>query len=107
MEHSSVVFRMKIYFNLNSQGNDKIEFFSQKTYKFQILGNETIIDADYKDIKVSIFSLFGHMIFIQIHSFKSANFPQNSVSFLRAIILKPTNQMQISLHRCDQSSRKS
>ena len=36
-------------------GKLKIEFFSQETYDFQILGNETLIIACYKDIKIVIF----------------------------------------------------
>ena len=46
---------MEIYFNLNSEGNEKIEFFSQKTYDFQILGNEALIIASYEDVELSIF----------------------------------------------------
>ena len=46
---------MKIYFNLNSQGNEKVDFFTQETYDFQSLGNGTIIIAGYEDIKVSMF----------------------------------------------------
>ena len=48
---------MKSYFNLNSQdlGNEKIEFFSQKTNDFQILGSETMISTDYEDMKISVF----------------------------------------------------
>ena len=41
----SFVCGMKIYFNLNSQEDEKIEVFSQETYSFQILGNEAIIIA--------------------------------------------------------------
>ena len=48
---------MKSYFNLNSQdlGNEKIEFFSQETYDFQILGSEIMISTDYEDMKISVF----------------------------------------------------
>ena len=45
----------EIYFNLNSQGNEKIEFFSQESYDFQIFGNEALIIAGHEDIKISIF----------------------------------------------------
>ena len=55
MELNSRVRGMEIYFNLNSQGNEKIEFFSQDTYDFQILGNKALIIACYEDIKISIF----------------------------------------------------
>ena len=58
-----------------------IEFFSQET--FQILGNEALIIAGYKDINISIIHLLAvkTLIFIQLHSFKSANIPQNSAFF--------------------------
>ena len=40
---------IKIAFNFKSRGTEKIEFSSQGTYNFQILGNETLIFiADYK-----------------------------------------------------------
>ena len=55
MELNSYFCGMKIYFNLNCQGNEEIEFFSQETYDFQILGNETLIIAGYEDIKFPIF----------------------------------------------------
>ena len=40
---------------MNSQGNEKVAFFSQETYNFQILGNEILIIAGYKARKISIF----------------------------------------------------
>ena len=55
MELKFCVYGMKIYFNLNSQGKRKIEFFSQDTYDFQILGNEALIYTGYEDIKISTF----------------------------------------------------
>ena len=55
MELNSCALGMTIYLNLNSQENDKIEFFSKEIYDFQILGNEILIIAGYKDIKMSIF----------------------------------------------------
>ena len=66
MERNSCVCGMKIYFNLNSQGNEKLDFFSQETYDFQILENESVIVAGYEDIKASIFTIvrsFGESIF--------------------------------------------
>ena len=39
---------IKIALNFKSRGTEKIEFSSQGTYSFQILGNETLIIADYK-----------------------------------------------------------
>ena len=65
MERNSCVCGMKIYFNLNSQGNEKLDFFSQETYDFQILKNESVIVAGYEDIKASIFTIvrsFGESI---------------------------------------------
>ena len=54
MEHNCVCW-MKINFNFNSQGNKKIDCFSQETYNFQILENETLIITGYEDIKISVF----------------------------------------------------
>ena len=51
MELSFCVCRMKIYFNCNSQGSEKIKFFSQEIYGLSILGNVTFIITGYKDIK--------------------------------------------------------
>ena len=46
---------MKIYTsNFNSQGNRKIEFFSQETYHLHIFGNQTTTIAGFEDIKISI-----------------------------------------------------
>ena len=42
---------IKIALNL-SRGTEKIELSSQGTYNFQILGNETLIVADYKYAKI-------------------------------------------------------
>ena len=49
MELNSCVCEMKIFFNLNSQRNEKIKFSSKETYDFQILGNETLMIAGYED----------------------------------------------------------
>ena len=51
MELNSCVCRMKVVFNLNSQGNEKFDLFSQGTYDFQNLGNETLFIADYENVK--------------------------------------------------------
>ena len=45
---------MKIYFNLNSQGN-KNRVFSPETYDFQVLENEALTIAGYKAIKIFTF----------------------------------------------------
>ena len=54
MELNSFVCGIKIYFNMNSQKNEKVAFSSKETYNFQVLGN-TLIIAGYKAIKNSIF----------------------------------------------------
>ena len=41
-----------MYFNMNSEGNEKVAFSSQETYDFQGLRNETLI---IETIKISIF----------------------------------------------------
>ena len=46
---------MKTCFNVNSQENEQIPFFSKETCEFQVLGNNTLIIAGYKAIKLSIF----------------------------------------------------
>ena len=48
---------MKMYFDLNSQRNKKIELFSQNTYAFKILGNDAIVVADCQDIRIFSFHL--------------------------------------------------
>ena len=42
---------VKIALNFKSRGIEKIELSSQGTYNFQILGNETLIIADYNYAK--------------------------------------------------------
>ena len=46
---------IRILFNLNSEGNEKFEFFSQEIYDFQHLGNETLFIADGENIKKPAF----------------------------------------------------
>ena len=43
-------------FEFRGQGDEKIEFFSQETYDYQILGNEALIIPGYEDTEISIFS---------------------------------------------------
>ena len=52
MELNSCVCVVEIYFSANSQGNKKIDLFSQESWEFQILGNETLIIAG---TEISIF----------------------------------------------------
>ena len=54
MELNFCVCGIKIYFNMNSQKNEKVAFSSKESYDFQVLGN-TLIIAGYKAIKISIF----------------------------------------------------
>ena len=55
MKLDSCVCGYKIYFDFNSQGYEKIVFFSKETHDFQILRSESSIIAGYEDIKISIF----------------------------------------------------
>ena len=64
MELNSCACGMKVFFNLNSKENEKINFFSQETYDFQILGNETlIITRTYKNF---YFSVVGCKVMVNI-----------------------------------------
>ena len=55
MELNSCVCRMKVFSNLNSQGNGKFQIFAEGTYDFQNLENETLFIADHKIVKKSAF----------------------------------------------------
>ena len=52
---NSCVCGTKIYLNMNSQKNEKVAFSSKVTCDIQVSGNNTLIIADYKAIKISIF----------------------------------------------------
>ena len=52
----------KIALNFKSRGTEKIELFSQGTYNSQILGNETLILADYKYAKIFKFAMLDIML---------------------------------------------
>ena len=67
MELNSCVCGIKIYSNFNSQGNDKMEFFSKKTYDLRIVGNEALITAGYKHIKISIFHYLAVKLLLKEH----------------------------------------
>ena len=60
MELNSCLCVMNIFFKFESPKKMKTnnKLLSQETYKFQIVGNDTMIIADYKDIKISSFHLF-------------------------------------------------
>ena len=84
----------------------KKNFSPKRPTIFQILGNSTPIIADYKDIIKCLVLICGlqkygkkdgdlhtnHACILNIHSFESANFQQNSTFF------EPTKQIQISFH---------
>ena len=53
MELDSCAYIIEIFFNLNPQGNEKLELFSQGTYDVQNFGNETLFIADHEDVKKS------------------------------------------------------
>ena len=54
-----------MFLNLNSQGNEKCELFSQGTYDFQILGNETLFMADYENVKKSTFDWLATKLWLK------------------------------------------
>ena len=62
MELNSCVCGIEIYFNMNSQENEKVAFFFKETYDFQVLGNNTLIISGYKAIKIPIF----HKLVVQL-----------------------------------------
>ena len=53
---------INIALNFKSRGTEKIELSSQGTYNFQILGNETLIIADYKHAEISKFAMVDIML---------------------------------------------
>ena len=50
---------IKIALNFKSRGTEKIELSSQGTCNFQILGNETVIIANYKYAKILKFAMLN------------------------------------------------
>ena len=65
MKLNSCVCRMKVFFNLISQGNEKFKLLFQRTYDFQNLGNETVFIADYKNVKKSAFDLLATKLWLK------------------------------------------
>ena len=57
VEINYYLFVMKIYFSLNSKRNEENKGLSQEIYNFQILKNETVSIADYKDMRISSYHL--------------------------------------------------
>ena len=55
MEIDSCIYVVRILFNLNSQGNEKLKLFSQGTYDFENFRNGTLFIADLEDVKKSAF----------------------------------------------------
>ena len=58
-------FVIKIALNFKSRGTEKVKLSSQGTYKFQILGNETLIIADYKYAKIFKFALLDTKLWLK------------------------------------------
>ena len=54
-----------MFFNLNSYGNEKFELFSQETYDFQNLGNESLFVADYENVKKSTFDWLATKLWLK------------------------------------------
>ena len=53
---------IKIALNFKSRGTEKIKISSKAIYNFQILGNETLIIADYKYAKMFVFAVLYNVI---------------------------------------------
>ena len=51
MELDSHVCVINIFFNVNSQGNEKLKHFSLEAYDFLNLENESLFTTDYKYLK--------------------------------------------------------
>ena len=58
-------FVIKIALNFKSRGTKKIELSSQGTYNFQILGNETLIIADWEYIPIFRFALLDIKLWLK------------------------------------------
>ena len=54
---------MKTALNFNSRGNEKIKL--QGTYNFQILGNKTLIIADYEYAKIFGFATLNIKLWLK------------------------------------------
>ena len=58
-------FVIEIALNFKSQGTEKIKLFSQETYKFQILGHETLRIANYKYVKIFRFVMLDIKLWLK------------------------------------------
>ena len=56
---------MKSALNFKSLANEKVKIFSQGTYNFQNLWNETLITADYEYVKISSFALLKTKLWLK------------------------------------------
>ena len=65
MKLNTCVCGMKMFFNLNSQGIEKFELFSQGTYDCQNLGNETMFVADYENVKKPTFDWLATKLWLK------------------------------------------
>ena len=62
--------------NCKSRGTDKVELCSQGTYDFQILGNETLAIADYKDATIFKFAMLDIKLRLKDDNMKPGIFYQ-------------------------------
>ena len=92
---------------MHFQGIKQIELFSQETNDFRILGNETLMIAGYKDLKISIFQELAVKLWLKEDNDLRTNNPCYSSKFIHwkvqtfhmiKLSLSPINQMRISLH---------
>ena len=62
---SFLYLHIKIALNFKSQGIEKFELFSQDTYNFHNLRNETLVIADYEYAKIFSFALFDMRLWLK------------------------------------------
>ena len=65
VDPDSCIYVSEILFSLNSQGNEKHELFSQRTYDFHSFGNETLFNADHENVKKSAFDLLAAKLWLK------------------------------------------
>ena len=65
MELNFCSFQSKVALNFKSRGTEKFELFSQGTYNFQNLRNETLVIADYEYAKIFSFALFDMKLWLR------------------------------------------
>ena len=55
----------KVLFNLNFQGNEKLKLFSQETYDFQNLGNQTLLIVGHENVKKSAINYLAAKLWLK------------------------------------------